>query len=271
MVHLTCFGRHVRFHAQIRRVYGVSGTRLCRKRWCKREIRGTVVPMTTDHNGVSTGSTTARRVPAKARRAVSLGSAFALTSTLLVGVSATTVIAPAAAEELAGTTVSTVDAPAPAPTASASAAPTESTPGTSAAPAPATVAPPAVAAVLTAREAALQRASRAGLAAGSFRSKSYGIAYAREWSAYRYKWSETQVICLTSLWNSESSWRWNAKNRRTGAYGIAQALPGNKMAVEGKDWKTNPETQIRWGIRYIASRHGTPCKALSFKRSKGWY
>lgn len=202
--------------------------------------------MTTDQNGVSTGSMIAPRATAKARRALSLGSAIALMSTLLAGAQTTSV----SAEETA-ITVATIDSTSQAETTTAT---------------PATVAAP-----LTAREAALQRASRAGLADGSFRSKAYGIAYAREWAAYRYKWSETQVTCLTALWNSESSWRWNAKNRRTGAYGIAQALPGKKMAIEGSDWKTNPETQIRWGLRYIAERHLTPCKALSYKRSRGWY
>lgn len=202
--------------------------------------------MTTDQAGVSTGGTTAPRASAKARRALCLGSAIAVISTMLVTASTTGV----SAEETV-VVVATVDATSPSET-------TTATPETLTTP-------------LTAREAALQRASRAGLSAGSFRSKAYGIAYAREWASYRYKWSETQVTCLTALWNSESSWRWNAKNRRTGAYGIAQALPGKKMAIEGSDWKTNPETQIRWGLRYIAERHLTPCKALSYKRSRGWY
>ena len=30
------------------------------------------------------------------------------------------------------------------------------------------------------------------------------------------------------------------------AYGIPQADPGSKMAAEGSDWLTNPQTQIRW-------------------------
>jgi hypothetical protein len=125
--------------------------------------------------------------------------------------------------------------------------------------------------ILSSRQAALSQASRAGLAAGRFRTKAYGIAYAREWGKYSFRWSEDQTKCLATLWQSESSWRWNALNRRSGAYGIPQAKPGNKMASAGSDWKTNPETQIRWGMGYIKSRYETPCKALTAKNRKGWY
>jgi hypothetical protein len=125
--------------------------------------------------------------------------------------------------------------------------------------------------VLSSRKSALTQASRAGLAAGRFRTKAYGIGYAREWGKFSYRWNEKQTTCLATLWQGESSWRWNALNRRSGAYGIPQAKPGNKMASAGADWKTNPETQIRWGMGYIKNRYGTPCKALTFKARKGWY
>jgi len=69
--------------------------------------------------------------------------------------------------------------------------------------------------------------------------------------------------CLNTLWIRESNWRWNAKNKYSGAYGIPQSLPASKMATIGPDWKSNPKTQVRWGIKYIKSRYGTPCRALS--------
>jgi hypothetical protein len=80
----------------------------------------------------------------------------------------------------------------------------------------------------------------------------------------------SQYTCLVSLWNQESTWRWNAENA-SGAYGIPQALPGSKMASAGSDWRTNPATQIRWGLGYIKQIYGTPCGAWSHEESAGWY
>jgi hypothetical protein len=79
-----------------------------------------------------------------------------------------------------------------------------------------------------------------------------------------------QYSCLVSLWNRESHWRVNAENP-DGAYGIPQALPGNKMASAGPDWQTNATTQIKWGLGYIKGRYGTPCGAWAHSQSTGWY
>ncbi len=89
-----------------------------------------------------------------------------------------------------------------------------------------------------------------------------------------YGWNTTsEFSCLVRLWNGESGWRWNATNPSSGAYGIPQAWPANRMATAGADWKTNPRTQIRWGMGYIKARYGTPCAALSawLGRSPHWY
>lgn len=80
-----------------------------------------------------------------------------------------------------------------------------------------------------------------------------------------------QFRCLDQLWTRESGWNYTAANPRSGAYGIPQALPGSKMASAGADWRTNPATQIAWGLNYIAGRYGTPCGALSHSHSVGWY
>lgn len=80
-----------------------------------------------------------------------------------------------------------------------------------------------------------------------------------------------QFSCLVKLWTRESNWRHLAKNSSSGAYGIPQALPGSKMATEGADWMTNPETQIRWGLKYISSRYKTPCGAWAFFSENNWY
>jgi hypothetical protein len=80
----------------------------------------------------------------------------------------------------------------------------------------------------------------------------------------------SQYSCLVSLWNRESGWRYNAENA-SGAYGIPQSLPGSKMASAGSDWRTNPATQIKWGLTYISQIYGTPCGAWSHEESAGWY
>jgi hypothetical protein len=87
--------------------------------------------------------------------------------------------------------------------------------------------------------------------------------------ATEYAWGDEQYSCLNSLWTKESNWNYKARNKRTGAHGIPQALPADKMDVVGTDWRTNPVTQIRWGLRYIDIRYDTPCSAWSkFKRSR---
>ena len=77
----------------------------------------------------------------------------------------------------------------------------------------------------------------------------------------------------TAYWliDKESHCRYNATNRSSGAYGIPQALPGNKMASQGSDWKTNPITQIKWMIWYVNSRYGGWANAKSHWLAKKWY
>lgn len=104
-----------------------------------------------------------------------------------------------------------------------------------------------------------------------FASKSYNRWYAQMYIKRVYGWNNYHWKCLDKLWQMESGWNELAKNRRTGAYGIPQALPGNKMASVGKNWKKNPEIQIKWGTSYIKSRYKSPCKALDFMNRRGWY
>jgi len=84
-------------------------------------------------------------------------------------------------------------------------------------------------------------------------------------------WSSHQHSCLVKLWNKESGWNPRAHNSSSGAHGIPQALPASKMRSAGSDYLTNGKTQIRWGIGYIEGRYGTPCSALDFHNSHGWY
>ncbi|MFM2154670.1 MAG: hypothetical protein RL382_571 [Actinomycetota bacterium] len=86
-----------------------------------------------------------------------------------------------------------------------------------------------------------------------------------------YGFSEKQYQCLKTLWTKESNWNYKSRNKKTGAHGIPQALPANKMDIVSTDWRTNPVTQIRWGLRYISIRYETPCKALAKHKRSNWY
>lgn len=86
-----------------------------------------------------------------------------------------------------------------------------------------------------------------------------------------YGWGESEWNCLYALWSRESGWNTFAHNASSGAYGIPQALPGEKMASAGADWATNPTTQILWGLGYIQGRYGTPCGAWEHSETVGWY
>ncbi|MER6592443.1 lytic transglycosylase domain-containing protein [Micromonospora purpureochromogenes] len=80
-----------------------------------------------------------------------------------------------------------------------------------------------------------------------------------------------QMPCLDKLWTKESGWNHKASNPSSGAYGIPQALPGSKMGTVADDWRTNPATQIKWGLGYIKGRYGDPCGAWAHSQSVGWY
>lgn len=94
---------------------------------------------------------------------------------------------------------------------------------------------------------------------------------ARQIMASKYGWGADEFTCYDNIIMRESRWDPFADNPASSAYGIPQALPGKRMASHGADWRTNPVTQIRWGLDYVKERYGSPCRAWSFKRSHGWY
>jgi hypothetical protein len=96
-------------------------------------------------------------------------------------------------------------------------------------------------------------------------------AVAREIAQSKYGWGSFQFACLNKLWTKESNWRYKARNKSSGAHGIPQALPATKMESIGTDWRTNPVTQISWGLRYIEVRYETPCKAYKKFQRSNWY
>ncbi|MCC3280558.1 hypothetical protein LJ754_15515 [Arthrobacter sp. zg-Y40] len=95
-------------------------------------------------------------------------------------------------------------------------------------------------------------------------------AYAASMLASR-GWEASQLTCLDRLWTKESEWLTSATNSSSGAYGIAQSLPAEKMAATGADWAVNYRTQIDWGLQHISSRYGSPCNALNFHHANNWY
>lgn len=87
----------------------------------------------------------------------------------------------------------------------------------------------------------------------------------------RYAWDDSEYSCLNRLWTKESHWNYKAHNYRSGAHGIAQALPAVKMEIISDDWRTNPVTQIKWGLHYIDLRYDTPCDAWAKWKSHRYY
>jgi hypothetical protein len=86
-----------------------------------------------------------------------------------------------------------------------------------------------------------------------------------------YHWTSWQFHYLNLLWMRESGWNRFAYNHSSGAYGIPQAVPGDKMAAAGPDWRTSARTQIIWGMGYIRSRYGNPWNAWQHELRYGWY
>jgi hypothetical protein len=81
----------------------------------------------------------------------------------------------------------------------------------------------------------------------------------------------SQYKCFATIIQRESGWNVHATNPSSGAYGLGQALPASKMASAGSDWQNNPATQIKWTLSYMDHRYGSPCAALAFWNSHGWY
>lgn len=93
-------------------------------------------------------------------------------------------------------------------------------------------------------------------------------AYAKAAMA-AYGWtSDEEWTALEQLWTRESNWLWYADNPSSDAYGIPQALPGNKM---GTGWHDNAAVQIAWGLYYIRQAYGDPVNAWKTWQKRGWY
>ena len=126
----------------------------------------------------------------------------------------------------------------------------------------------AVAAKVAAAKAAAGKAAAAKVAASRPSGSPIQIA---EQMLRQFGWSPSQFSCLYPLWEHESGWNPSAQNPGSGAYGIPQSLPASQMASAGRDWQTDPATQIRWGLGYIHSKYGSPCGAWAHEQASNWY
>ncbi len=120
---------------------------------------------------------------------------------------------------------------------------------------------------IAAEKARIARIKKLGYEPGTTSPK----AIAKQILKNKFGYGADQFSCFDNIIMHESMWDIHATNASSGAYGIPQALPGSKMASVGSDWRTNPATQITWGIQYMKSTYGSPCAAWSFKSSHGWY
>ncbi|MFI6776054.1 transglycosylase SLT domain-containing protein [Nocardia sp. NPDC050412] len=80
-----------------------------------------------------------------------------------------------------------------------------------------------------------------------------------------------QFPAFDAVITHESGWDVFAINPKSGAYGLGQALPAEKMQTHGADWRINPLTQIRWTYDYMNDRYGSPDGAWAFWQQHHWY
>jgi resuscitation-promoting factor RpfB len=93
------------------------------------------------------------------------------------------------------------------------------------------------------------------------------LATAYGWGPGTSNWKS-----LDSLWTQESGWDNHAKNPSSGAYGIPQSLPANKMGALANPPTSSAGAQITWGLKYIKTRWQTPNNAWGGYAARGnWY
>ncbi|MGP4083872.1 transglycosylase SLT domain-containing protein [Streptomyces sp. KR55] len=120
-----------------------------------------------------------------------------------------------------------------------------------------------------AKERAEAKAAASRDASGFPVQSSYTVAQIQAMAAQMVPGDQFQ--CFSNIVDHESSWNYTAVNASSGAYGLFQALPGSKMSSVGADWRTNPATQIKWGLNYMNSTYDSPCGAWAFWQANHWY
>jgi flagellar biosynthesis GTPase FlhF len=128
-----------------------------------------------------------------------------------------------------------------------------------------------------AEEAAAEKAAEREAELAASRSSARDFAQQSSYTISEVQSMARQIVgasqfqCFSNIVDHESGWDYQASNPSSGAYGLVQALPGSKMASAGADWRTNPATQIKWGLNYMNDRYGSPCGAWDFWQANNWY
>ncbi|MFH9982967.1 transglycosylase SLT domain-containing protein [Streptomyces sp. NPDC017179] len=125
-------------------------------------------------------------------------------------------------------------------------------------------------ALTTTAVAAATAAALALTSAPAHAAPRHSAAYAKA-AARQMIPDAAQFHAFSKIVQRESGWNPRATNASSGAYGLVQALPASKMSSAGADWRTNPKTQIKWGLKYMKSRYGSPAGAWRFWQAHGWY
>ena len=71
-----------------------------------------------------------------------------------------------------------------------------------------------------------------------------------------------QMSCLSKLYGKESAWNWKANSGSH--WGIPQ---GRSEYLRD----ATAEEQVRWGLKYIDNRYGSPCKAWEFFQRNNYH
>lgn len=117
--------------------------------------------------------------------------------------------------------------------------------------------------VTTTRSAALQAINSPG-------AKYFDAEALAFLTTYTQGWNATEWRCLRYIWNNESHFNPRARNKSSGAYGIAQFMPstwGNYKVIKTSDARL----QIKYGLHYIKVRYGSACHAEYFWIKHHWY
>ena len=86
-----------------------------------------------------------------------------------------------------------------------------------------------------------------------------------------FGWTTTKEwACLNWMWGKESAWNYKAVSK-THDHGIPQRNMPTATKAEIHAFMTDPVKQINWGLGYIKSRYGSPCRAKAFWLTHHWY
>jgi hypothetical protein len=85
-----------------------------------------------------------------------------------------------------------------------------------------------------------------------------------------FGWTSKQFTCLNQMWGKESAWNYKAASP-TKDHGIPQRHMSNNTKAEIHAFQIDPVAQIQWGLKYIDSRYGSPCRAWEFWKRNHWY